>query len=118
VDLTTLRKILEHLVSQSQFSEILKAIATHQDAQVHLILADESSTIGIEQIALLVRAIAENSARSGIQKVIIPGDDTHASVGVHVMTLVMGAATPESDGTSAEEPPQTLREAIDREWPW
>ena len=104
-------------MSQPQFAELLKGIAGQEDGQVHLLLADGKEMAGAEQVKHLMESIGEHANNmAGLKELI--GSAGASGAGLQVVTLLLQLGGKNGPVASPLDQARTLRDAIDREWPW
>jgi len=113
VDNQTLQKILTQLISKSPVGDLFKGIASYSDGEMHLVLSGDGDKIDLDQMKQLIGMLAKN----------FPADEDGQplfdveSFGPDALTVVVKALGSAGIGPANHEV-GTLRDAINREWPW
>lgn len=111
-------RLLAHLVAQPQFGAFLKGIVTHQDGKVHFILHDSDGHVSIAQAKEFLKALLDDPAMAEHLKKLMERSDDTVCEGNMLAIILSGEIEGLCEEPDRDEAPGTLREAINREWPW
>ena len=108
-------RLLAHLVSQSQLS--VEGTAGQGQAQVQFVFAGVKDGVGPGDIKQILRDLLSNPATAAqIRKLVENvGEDELAA---QVLAIIVTGHLHDGPSASSDEEPRTLRDSIDREWPW
>lgn len=114
MDAHALQKLLTHLISQGPLSEMIKGVVSVEDGQIKVVFSGGVDDVNLEQIKELLDTITKNIVLAGQTDAVMDVD----SIGPGVLTVVVKSGEDDLLEDSNEPTAPTLRDSIDREWPW
>jgi replicative superfamily II helicase len=109
-------RLFAHLASHAQLSTVLKGYVSQEDGQVHLILDNAHEQVNSTQLKQVVKALlSDPDTAAHLRKLLEDADGAGSSP--YVVAIIVHALVSEGQSEYQDEP-RTLRESIDREWPW
>ena len=114
MDAQALQKLLSHLISQGPLSEMLKGVVSVEDGQIKVVFSGGVDNVNLEEIKELLDTISKNIVLSGEKDAVMDV----ASIGPGMLTVVVKSGEDDSQEITDGSSKPTLRDSINREWPW
>ena len=109
-------RLLMHLASHAQTNSFLKGFVTQHEGQIHLILGDASEQANAAQFKEVVEELLNDPETVAHLTSLL--EDAGGKVALPQVVALIVNMQHASEKAEYDQGPRTLRESIDREWPW